>query len=214
MRELIVAESAGFCFGVRRSVELAQGLLAEKGACSSFGELIHNRDMVRALERQGLRVIESPSELKPGESVIIRAHGISKKLYAEIEQSGAHITDATCPKVKAIHTIVSRAAEEGRFVIIIGMRQHPEVEAICGWCGEHQVFENGEDLAQWLEGHEDFWEKPITVVVQTTQTHSNFTKCCEIIKKGVQIQKYLIQYVLLRLRVRKRPPAWLPGVTP
>ncbi len=182
MRELKVAKSAGFCFGVSRSVELAEKLLAE-GPCCSYGELIHNRQLVQALEAKGLRVVESPEELHPGEKVILRAHGISREVFGKIEKTGALITDATCPKVKAIHTIVSRAEAEGRFVIIIGMRHHPEVEAICGWCGEHEVFENPEELAEWLDCREDFWKKPLTVVAQTTQTHHNFTECCEIIKK-------------------------------
>ena len=183
MRELKLAKSAGFCFGVSRSVELAEKLIEEKASCRSFGELIHNREMVEQLEKRGLKVVHSAGELQAGDSVIIRAHGVSRDIYAEIERTGAQITDATCPKVKAIHNIVSEASREGRFVIIIGMRHHPEVEAICGWCGEHEVFENAVELADWLDSREFFWKKPITVVVQTTQTHNNFTECCDIIKK-------------------------------
>ena len=183
MRELVVAESAGFCFGVSRSVRLAEKLLDEHGDCASLGELIHNEDVVSKLIAGGLRVISSPSEAKSGENVIIRAHGVSKEKYEQLIDRGAVITDATCPKVKAIHTIVSRATAEGRFVIIIGMKKHPEVEAICGWCGEHAVFENAAELGLWLEKNESYWTKPITVVVQTTQTRSNFTECCELVKK-------------------------------
>ena len=183
MRELIVAESAGFCFGVSRSVQLAEKLLDEHGDCASLGELIHNEDVVSKLIAGGLRVISSPGEAKSGENVIIRAHGVSKEKYEQLIDRGAVITDATCPKVKAIHTIVSRATAEGRFVIIIGMKKHPEVEAICGWCGEHAVFENAAELGLWLEKNESYWTKPITVVVQTTQTRSNFTECCELVKK-------------------------------
>ena len=183
MREVRVAKSAGFCFGVQRSVEMAEKLIAENGHCASLGQLIHNEDVVRALEAKGMRVIDSVGEIRPNEQVIIRAHGVSRQMCCALEKAGAHVIDATCPKVKAIHTIVSRAEEEGRFVIIIGMRQHPEVEAICGWCGDHAVFENAEELDHWLEINENFWKKPITVVVQTTQTRSNFTECCELIKK-------------------------------
>ena len=182
MKEIRVAESAGFCFGVSRSVEMAQTMLTE-GPCCSLGQLIHNEDVVRKLEGEGLRVIASPEEAQPGERVLIRAHGVARRVYQELEEKGALVTDATCPRVKAIHTIVSRAQEEGRFVIIIGMRRHPEVEGICGWCGAHAVFENAGELEQWLDGHEDLWEKPITVVVQTTQTRNNFTECCDIVKK-------------------------------
>ena len=183
MKEIRLAGSAGFCFGVSRSVDMAEKLISEKGACASYGQLIHNEDVVARLDSRGLRVVEQPQELKPGEPVLIRAHGVAKEVYAQLKAAGGEIVDATCPKVKAIHTIVSRAAGEGRFVIIIGMPKHPEVEGICGWCGAHKVFENSQELALWLDKNTDYWEKPITVVVQTTQTRSNFTECCNVIKK-------------------------------
>ena len=183
MRELRVAESAGFCFGVQRSVELAEKLLAEHGACASLGELIHNEDVVRALSAKGMRVISDPDEAEAGEQVLIRAHGVSPERIRTLEERGAVVTDATCPKVKAIHKIVSRASEEGRFVLIVGMKHHPEVEAICGWCGEHLVVENVAELAEIWDNYANYWEKPLTLVVQTTQTRSNFTECCDFIKK-------------------------------
>ena len=183
MKEIRLAGSAGFCFGVSRSVDMAEKLIGEKGACASYGQLIHNEDVVARLAARGLRVVDQPMELRPGETVLIRAHGVAKEVYAQLEGAGGEVVDATCPKVKAIHTIVSRAADEGRFVIIIGMPRHPEVEGICGWCGAHKVFENSQELALWLDNNSDYWEKPITVVVQTTQTRSNFTECCNVIKK-------------------------------
>ena len=183
MREIVLAESAGFCFGVRRSVEMAEKLIGEQGSCSSLGQLIHNEDVVNRLKDMGLRVINSPEEAEVGEHVLIRAHGVAREVYERLAQRGAVVTDASCPKVKAIHTVVSRAGANGRFVIIIGMREHPEVEAICGWCGEHEVFENADELDSWLSENEAVWTKPITVVVQTTQTRNNFNECCNIIKK-------------------------------
>ena len=183
MKKLIVAESAGFCFGVNRSVDMAEKLIAEYGSCASLGELIHNEDVVNALVQKGMRVIHTPEECTPGEHVLIRAHGAAPDVYDALREAGAVVHDATCPKVRAIHKIVSAAREEGRFTIVIGMRDHPEVLAICGWCGEHEVFENVQELGIWLEKLPSSWEKPITVVVQTTQTHSNFTECCELLKK-------------------------------
>ena len=183
MRELRVAESAGFCFGVSRSLEIAEKLLEEKGSCASFGQLIHNKDAVCRLEKNGLRVIENPEELTPGEPVLIRAHGVSREAYERLRDAGGEIVDATCPKVKAIHTIVSRASEDGRFVIIIGTPGHPEVEGIRGWCKDCKVFGNSQELEIWLDKNTEYWGKPITVVVQTTQTRSNFTECCNAIKK-------------------------------
>ena len=183
MRELRVAESAGFCFGVSRSLEIAEKLLEEKVSCASFGQLIHNKDAVCRLEKNGLRVIENPDELIAGETVLIRAHGVSREAYERLRDAGGEIVDATCPKVKAIHTIVSRASEDGRFVIIIGTPGHPEVEGIRGWCKDCKVFGNSQELEIWLDKNTEYWGKPITVVVQTTQTRSNFTECCNAIKK-------------------------------
>ena len=183
MRELRVAQSAGFCFGVNRSVGMAEKLLEEKGKCASLGQLIHNEDVVQELTAKGLRVIENPCDARLGEDVLIRAHGAAPEVYEELKQAGAVIHDATCPKVKAIHKIVTAAKEKNRFTVVIGMRNHPEVEAICGWCGEHKVFENSTELEQWLNENPGYWEKPITLVVQTTQTNSNFTECCNVIKK-------------------------------
>lgn len=183
MKELRIAKSAGFCFGVRRSVEMAERLIEEKGGCACLGMLIHNEDVVAELEHKGMRVINDPTEAKPGEPVLIRAHGASGETYKRLEQAGAEIHDATCPKVKGIHKIVAATAENGGCTVIVGMRNHPEVEAICGWCGEHLVVENAEELAGELEKNPDFWKKQISVVAQTTQTHSNFNECCNLIKK-------------------------------
>jgi len=183
MKELRVAQSAGFCFGVNRSVGMAEKLLEDKGMCASLGQLIHNEDVVRELTSKGLRVIERADEARPSEDVLIRAHGAAPEVYEELQKAGAVIHDATCPKVKAIHKIVTAAKEKNRFTVVIGMRNHPEVEAICGWCGEHKVLENAAELEQWLDENPCYWEKPITLVVQTTQTNSNFTECCNVIKK-------------------------------
>ena len=183
MKKILVAESAGFCFGVSRSVEMAEKLLSTEGKCYSFGELIHNEDVVGRLKEKGLEVIDSPEKCSEGDRVIIRAHGVTKQAYDALEKRGAEITDATCPKVKAIHKIVSNAEADGRFVVVIGMKKHPEVDAICGWCREHKVIESTGEMEDWLDKNREMWTKPLTVVVQTTQTRSNFNECCEIIKK-------------------------------
>ncbi len=182
MKKVTVAKSAGFCFGVSRSVDMAQKML-EEGKAYSLGQLIHNDDVVNTLAKKGLTVIDCPSELPEGERVIIRSHGIAKSVYDELEQRKAQITDATCPKVKKIHEIVSKAGENGRYVLIIGMRRHPEVEAVCGWCGDHSLCENVQELEDLFAKNQDLLDKPITMVIQTTQTRSNFTECSNFLKK-------------------------------
>ena len=182
MKNFIVAKSAGFCFGVSRSVEMAQQLL-ENGSAYSLGQLIHNDDVVRKFEDQGLKVVNSPDELPAGARVMIRSHGVSKAVYAQLEERGADITDATCPKVKRIHELVRKAQEDGRFVVIIGMHDHPEVEAVKGWCGDCVICENAAELEEWYGKFGKLLTKPITMVVQTTQTRSNFTECASFLKK-------------------------------
>lgn len=182
MKELIVAKSAGFCFGVSRSVDMAEKLL-EEGKAYSLGQLIHNDDVVSHFSHRGLTVINSPEELPEGERVIIRAHGVAKDVYDRLVMRNAVITDATCPNVKRIHKIVAKASENGRLVVIIGMHGHPEVEGICGCCGEHAVCENLEELASFAAQQTDFEQKAITMVVQTTQTRTNFTECANLLKK-------------------------------
>ncbi len=183
MKQLLVAESAGFCFGVRRSVEMAESVLVRFGSCLSYGELIHNDDVVSALQEKGMRVIASPSEAGSGDRVIIRAHGVSSSVIDSLEAAGAEVVDATCPRVKHIHRIVSRAAEEGQYVLVIGMRNHPEVEAICGWCGACSVIESEEEASAWAQLHPDLVDHPICVVVQTTQTQRFFKNCVNSLKK-------------------------------
>lgn len=207
MKNFIVAKSAGFCFGVSRSVEMAQQLL-ENGSAYSLGQLIHNDDVVRRFEGRGLKVINSPDELPAGAMVMIRSHGVSKAVYAQLEKRGADITDATCPKVKRIHELVRKAQEDGRFVVIIGMHDHPEVEAVRGWCGDCVICENAAELDEWYRKFGKLLTKPITMVVQTTQTRSNFTECASFLKKDVQIFKSLIQYVVQHPCVRKKPQNW------
>lgn len=182
MNRIITAKSAGFCFGVSRSVDMAQRLL-EAGGAYSLGQLIHNDDVVRRFEKEGLRVISSPDELPQGARVMIRSHGVSKDIYRQLEDRGAEITDATCPKVKRIHELVSSAHSEGRFVVIIGMHGHPEVEAVKGWCGDCVICENTVELDEWYGKFGELLDKPMTMVVQTTQTRSNFTECASFLKK-------------------------------
>ena len=182
MGKIIVAKSAGFCFGVSRSVSMAEKLL-EEGKAYSLGPLIHNNDVVSYLEEKGLSVIDTPAQLPEGGRVIIRSHGVSHEVYRALEEKNAQVCDATCPKVEKIHELVSEASAAGRFVVIIGMHGHPEVEAVGGWCADHVICENVSELSEWFGKNIELLDNPITMVVQTTQTRSNFTECANFLKK-------------------------------
>ncbi len=182
MKELRVAQSAGFCFGVRRSVEMAEEMLKE-GPCASFGMLIHNADVVESLASRGMRMVEHVEEVAEGERVLIRAHGVPPQTLEALKNRKAFVQDATCPKVMHIHRIVEQASAAGRFIIIIGMKQHPEVEAISARCERCIILESVTETEVWLDEHKMLWDKPVTVVVQTTQTKNNFDECVKVIKK-------------------------------
>ena len=182
MKKLRVAESAGFCFGVRRSVEMAEVLLKE-GPCASFGMLIHNTDVVRNLEQRGMRTVNSTDEVKDGERVLIRAHGVPPQIIQDLKEKKADVHDATCPKVMLIHRIAEQASADGKFILIIGMKYHPEVEAIAARCERYAILESPDEAAKWLESQRTLWDAPITVVAQTTQTKKNFDECVKVIKK-------------------------------
>ena len=177
-----MAKSAGFCFGVSRSVKIAEEQL-EKGGCKCLGPLIHNEDVVARLEGMGLAVISSPDEANAGERVIIRSHGASRAVIEGLRSGGVEVVDATCPFVARIHKIVSAASETGRRVVVIGTAGHAEVEAICGWCSGAVVVSDAQELEKWLLGDEKRCGEPITAVVQTTQTQKNLEECKLLLKK-------------------------------
>lgn len=182
MPNIIVSKSAGFCFGVSRSVNMAEEILAKGKNAVSYGELIHNEDVLNSLSLKGLSIIHSPSEIERDSVVIIRAHGVSAAEEEALKLSGAEVCDATCPRVKKIHSIVEEATKDGRFVIIIGSDGHPEVEGIKGRCGKSVAMADETQLVNWLEDN-DIFSTPVSVVAQTTQNVETYRKCCASLKK-------------------------------
>ena len=184
MKKLCVSESAGFCFGVSRSVKLAEEALKNSSKpCFCLGELIHNDSVVLKLQEEGLKVVSSAQQVPSGAKVIIRSHGVAKQEYDLLDKKNCEIVDATCPKVLKIHKIVSAAAGNGRLPIIIGTKNHPEVAAICGWCDNSEVFADADEFEQWLKIDKDRCNIPLTVVFQTTQTQNNLEDIKKILKK-------------------------------
>ena len=178
-----VAKSAGFCFGVNRAVELVEQAAKEGERVFTLGPIIHNRHAVAHFEEMGVHVIDSPEKAQPGDTVIIRSHGVTKAVSDLLESRGVNIIDATCPFVKRIHGIVSKASEEGNLPIIIGTRSHPEVEGIAGWCEKCEIFETPEELEKWAKNAEIPADLLICMVCQTTSTESLWNSCVKIAKK-------------------------------
>ena len=178
-----LAKSAGFCYGVKRAVELAESAAQSGEPCVMLGYIIHNSDVVDRLASQGVKVIEDPDQVPQGCGVIIRSHGESRETYERLEKRGARILDATCPNVKRIHQIVSQAEEQGRQPVIIGTPHHPEVTAIAGWCSHPVVLSGAQELEAWLQEDENRKNLPLTFVSQTTSTRKIWDGCVKKAKK-------------------------------
>ncbi len=181
--KLELAKSAGFCYGVKRAVRLAEEAAAAGKPCVMLGPIIHNESEIRRLSALGIGLAERPEDVPPGAAVIIRSHGEGKAVYEALESRGVQIVDATCPNVSHIHRIVSQAEEEGRTCVIIGTPTHPEVQAIAGWCRAPVVLAGGEELERWLSEDPARRTHPLTLVSQTTATQAAWNLCVEIAKK-------------------------------
>ena len=164
-----MAKNSGFCFGVRRAVEMAEQCAQERGTVYTYGNIIHNDSVVRELAEKGVHSVEDLTSLNAGDTLIIRAHGAPPAVYEECEARGIRLIDATCPYVKRIHKIAQKAVEEGRVVLIAGKANHPEVVGIRGWAGEHAYVLEGEadvDLLPTIE--------KAALVAQTTLPEETF----------------------------------------
>ena len=178
-----VAKTAGFCFGVSRAVEMVEKAAGEGRHVVTLGPIIHNRHVVDKFRTLGVEVIDTPDQARPGDTVIIRSHGVAKAVYRKLEEKGVEVIDATCPFVKRIHGIVEQAEREGRLALIIGTASHPEVEGIAGWCGQCRVFESKEALQDWTNSHADSKNLAICMVCQTTSTEFLWKSCVDFAKK-------------------------------
>ncbi len=182
MREVITAKSAGFCFGVKRAVDMVYDE-AEKGdRVYTLGPIIHNEQVVNDLEKKGVKVIDSVNDINNGydATVIIRSHGVPEKVIEKLREKNVNIVDATCPFVSKIHKIVKEASQNGRTIIIIGSDKHPEVEGIKGWCiNEPVVLESVEEAENYtVDG-----TKKLCVVSQTTFNYKKFKDIVDILSK-------------------------------
>ena len=178
---LKVAETAGFCYGVRRAISIAEQE-APRG-CFVLGELIHNRREMDRLAKLGLRRAASVEEIPAGETVLIRSHGEPDSVLHALEEKGCRVVDATCPNVSRIHRIVREASQNGRLPIVIGDRDHPEVRGIVGSAPEVVVLKDEEETEKWLRSGTYGPETPITVVFQTTEIREHVKKCADSLKK-------------------------------
>lgn len=184
MSKIILAETAGFCFGVDRAVNMVEELLRDGKRVATLGPIIHNPQLVEELGKRGARIVESPDEVEQGEVLVLRSHGVARSVTEKASELGLTVADATCPFVAKIHKIVENAGAEGRKVLIAGDAAHKEVEGIIGHCvGECFVFGNTQDLDNLADLGKISSNDALTVVSQTTFNLDLWKKCQKFLKK-------------------------------
>ena len=178
--KLVIGKHAGFCFGVKRAAEEAYRCLDAGVACVTLGPLIHNPQEVERLRQAGIASVDSPAQVGPGETLILRSHGVTPEIYQETRERGIPVIDATCPHVAAIHRLVREYSESRDAVIIVGEADHPEVRAIAGWAESTvYIFNEPEQVRRTvLPGR-------ALVVAQTTIKRERFESVLEEIRLKV-----------------------------
>ncbi|MBQ0000459.1 MAG: 4-hydroxy-3-methylbut-2-enyl diphosphate reductase [Clostridiales bacterium] len=194
--EVKVAKTAGFCFGVKRAVDKVYELI-DSGIkpIYTFGPIIHNEQVVADLEQHGVFAIteEQLDDLKEG-TVVLRSHGVEKRIYDKLEALGIHYVDVTCPFVLKIHRIVEEKGKQGAHVVILGDPDHPEVKGICGWCtGPYTVIRDTEDAEAFVPDV----KKPLSVVSQTTFNFNKFKDIVEILRNKMYNESVLEYFDVL-----------------
>ena len=169
-RKVILAESAGFCFGVQRAVDQTINIQNDYGKkLYTLGPLIHNNDVVRYLENNQVFSIsiEELDKLAEGDSVVIRSHGVSKEVMDLLESKGIRVIDETCPFVTHIQKKVNKYSKEGYQIVILGDKNHPEVIGINGWCDNKAIITKDGEFNTRISNK-------VCVVSQTTEKEENW----------------------------------------
>lgn len=168
--KIIVAKNSGFCFGVRRAINIALNFSKKSGNVYTIGHIIHNPQVVEKLEGRGVKVIQKLSDIKTG-SIIIRAHGIPKKTFDEAKKKGIKVLDATCPYVTRSKNYAEKLAKEGYEIVIIGNPKHPEIKYIFSYLPRDTVIlKTNSDIKKMI------FSPKIGIITQTTQSPENFIK--------------------------------------
>ncbi len=184
MTRIKLAKTAGFCFGVNRAVDIVWKLVNDGERVCTLGPIIHNTQMVNELSERGVRIVSSPTEVRPDETVVIRSHGVGQNVYDEIKRLGLKYVDATCPFVAKIHRTVRERSLLGDVILIVGDENHPEVIGIKNHCcGENYTAKSPEEIEELAIKFPLLKNKPLSVVAQTTFDINLWEKCLKTIKK-------------------------------
>ncbi|MCL2335034.1 MAG: 4-hydroxy-3-methylbut-2-enyl diphosphate reductase [Endomicrobia bacterium] len=185
MPKIKIAEKSGFCFGVRRAIEMAEKTSGSKGKVYTLGPIIHNPQEVKRLEKKGIKTLQNPKTLKSG-TAILRTHGIPLYLRNDLEKKeSVNIIDATCPFVKRAQDIIKELSSENETIVIAGEKVHPEVVGLMSYgSGKCVVIENPKEADKLkVKGN-------ISIVSQTTQTPENFDGIVKSLKKRYKVRVF------------------------
>ncbi|WP_294849195.1 bifunctional 4-hydroxy-3-methylbut-2-enyl diphosphate reductase/30S ribosomal protein S1 [uncultured Eubacterium sp.] len=182
-KQIILAKTAGFCFGVDRAVNLVYDLVNEGKKVCTLGPIIHNAQLVADLESKGVKIIDDISEAPQGYTVVVRTHGVEKNVLDELENKNIDFVNATCPFVTKIHNIVKKQ-DENTVVLIAGDKNHPEVLGIKSYCkGPSFVFKDEKELEKIIQDNDIGQKNSVICVAQTTFSLNEQKKCKKIFKK-------------------------------
>ncbi len=182
-QRIILADRIGFCFGVKRAVEMAEtAIKIKKGKIFSIGPIIHSPQVVEKLTKCGLKVCKDLGGVKKKDTIIIRSHGLLPNLVKKAKDCGINLIDATCPFVKKAQKLAGQLSKKGYLVVIVGDKKHPEVKALVGFTDSKAVVLEDEKQAARFK----FSQKKIGVIAQTTQSQVNFAKVItKLIQKNI-----------------------------
>jgi len=180
--KILIAEHSGYCYGVKRAINILESLLPADEPVYTLGPIIHNKQVTDHYAEKGVLVIDKMADIIDNENsasrVVIRSHGAAKHVYDDAKALGLKIYDATCPYVKKIQNTVSTYASKGYNIIIVGSAKHPEVIGINGWCGNNAIIiEKDQDLALIKA-----FDQPTCVVAQTTYSIKQWAVLTEALK--------------------------------
>lgn len=183
--KIVLAETAGFCMGVDMALCKLDALLRESPSSRpvfTLGPIIHNPQVLQSYKAQGVHQVDDPQSLQPGQTVVVRAHGIPKTIEQCLQARGVHLVDATCPKVKKAQLLIARQAALGRTMLLLGEADHPEVQGLLSYAehGAH-VLESEADLDAVLATTQDGF-RPCFLAAQTTQDQKLYDRMAQILR--------------------------------
>ncbi|PYS93049.1 MAG: 4-hydroxy-3-methylbut-2-enyl diphosphate reductase [Acidobacteria bacterium] len=206
LMQVLLADEYGFCFGVERAVEMVEQALDEGATVRTLGPLIHNTQEIKRLEAEGVATINAPADVAPGETAVIRAHGVTPEVQRELEGRAERVIDATCPFVTKVQKLAERAAAQGRDVVVVGNPDHPEMIGVRGYAPQHaHVVRDASEVASLPPLH-----APL-VVSQTTLKLSTFLEAADAVRLKADSEPQIVNTICSATRDRQDAARALAG---